>query len=410
MDDKKLYSQILGIVAPWSVESVTLTLESNNVTVALSFDQQHSFSCPDCGLACPRHDKKPRKWRHLDTCQLETIIECDVPRVRCKEHGVKVVEVPWAEQGSRLTLLFEAVIIKWLEAAPISAVAERLSIDWDTALRVQRRAVERGLKRRGEVAPVDITIDETSEKKGHNYLTVVSEGERVLHVEVGRDKSSIDAFWKTLSKEAIESLRSISMDLWKAFRSSTLEHVPDAESKICLDRFHVAGYFGKAVNNVRKKEHRDLASEGDNTLKGTKFDWLRTSAKIDNRSRRSFMEITQCALKTARAWTLKEIAHNLWGYVYIGVAEKEWCRLLKKMSRSRLKPMVELAKSLREHLWMIINAIRLNANSGNAEGNNSRIQKVKKMACGFRNSENFKTAIYFHLGGLNLHPELAPTR
>jgi transposase len=235
-------------------------------------------------------------------------------------------------------------------------------------------------------------------------LTVVSEGERVIHVEAGRDKESIDSFWKSLSPEALEGVRSVSMDLWKAFRSSTLAYVPNAESKICLDRFHVAGYFGKAVNDVRKKEHRALIAAGDETLKGTKFDWLRSSSKIDNRSRRDFMSITQCALKTSRAWALKEIAHSLWKYVYIGLAEKRWRLLLARMSRSKLKPMVNLAKSLRQHLWMIINAIRLGANSGNAEGNNSRIQKVKKMACGFRNTENFKMAVYFHLGGLDLKP------
>ena len=410
MNDKQLYAQILGISFPWSVDSVSLSMESSTVTVAVSFDQEHSFACPDCGLSCPRHDKKSRKWRHLDTCQLETIIECDVPRVRCKEHGVKLVNVPWAERGSHLTLLFEAIVIKWLEVAPVSSVAERMNIDWDTALRIQHRAVQRGLERRGSVSPVDVTIDETSEKKGHNYLTVVSEGGRVIHVEAGRERESIDAFWKTLSPDALKGVRSVSMDLWKAYRTSTLEYVPDAESKICLDRFHVAGYFGKAVNDVRKREHREMMAEGDETLKGTKYDWLRSSANIDNRSRRSFMEIAQSALKTARAWALKEIAHGLWQYIYVGIAQKEWSQLLSRMARSRLDPMVKLAKSLREHLWMIINAIRLDANSGNAEGNNSRIQKVKRMACGFRNTENFKMAVYFHLGGLDMKSEPLPTR
>ena len=404
MNDKQLYAQILGISSPWSVDSVTLSLESNTVTVHLAFDKAHSFSCPECGLSCPRYDQKARKWRHLDTCQLETLIECDVPRINCKEHGVRLVNIPWAASGSRLTLLFEALVIKWLEVAPVSAVAERMNIDWDTVLRVQHKAVERGLKRRGSLAPVNVTIDETSEKKGHNYLTVVSEGDRVIYVESGRNKESIDAFWKGLSPRALEGVRSVSMDLWKAFRTSTLEHLPDGESKICLDRFHVAGYFGKAVNDVRKKEHRALMADGDETLKGSKFDWLRSSSKIDNRSRRDFIAIAKSALKTSRAWALKEIAHNLWKYVYIGLAERKWKLLLSRMSRSKLKPMVDLARSLREHLWMIINAIKLDANSGNAEGNNSRIQKVKKMACGFRNTENFKMAVYFHLGGLDLRP------
>ncbi len=112
-----------------------------------------------------------------------------------------------------MTLLFEAIVIKWLEVAPVSSVAERMNIDWDTALRIQHRAVKRGLERRGPVSPVDVTIDETSEKKGHNYLTVMSEGGRVIHVEAGRERESIDAFWKLLSPDALKAIRSVSMDL-----------------------------------------------------------------------------------------------------------------------------------------------------------------------------------------------------
>jgi transposase len=409
MNDKHLYAQILGIASPWSVDSVELSMETNTVTISVVIDPRHPFSCPECGIGCSRHDKRPRKWRHLDTCQLATLIEADVPRVRCPEHGVKLVDVPWAERGSLQTLLFESIVLKWLEVAPIASVAERMNIDWDAAQRIQHRAVKRGLERRGPVSPTDLTIDETSEKKGHNYLTVVSEGDRVIHVEAGREKDSIDTFWKTLSQEALEKVRSVSMDLWAPYRTSTIEHVPKAASKICLDRFHVAGYFGKAVNEVRKREHRDLMAEGVETLKGTKYDWLRTSAKIDNRGRRGFMAIARSALKTARAWALKEIAHSLWNYAYVAIAEKEWNKLFSRMARSRLAPVVKLASSLRKYSWMIINAIRLNANSGIAEGNNSRIQKVKKMACGFRNTENFKMAVYFHLGGLDMRPTL-PTR
>ena len=95
------------------------------------------------------------------------------------------------------------------------------------------------------------------------------------------------------------------------------------------------------------------------------------------------MELTKCALKTSKAWMFKEIAHGLWNYIYIGSAIKEWSLLLNRMARSRLRPMVLLAASLKEHLWMVINSIRLDKNSANAESNNSRIQKVKKMACGF---------------------------
>lgn len=118
------------------------------------------------------------------------------------------------------------------------------------------------------------------------------------------------------------------------------------------------------------------------------------------------MELTRSALKTARAWAMKETAHLLWDFLYIGAAQRGWKRLIGWMKRSRLKPMIKLARPIEKHLWMILNAIRLKVSSGCAEGNNSRIQKIKKMSCGFRNPQNFKNALYFHLGGLDIMPSL----
>ena len=409
MKDTQLYAQILGIASPWSVGCVNLELAKQKVTITASFNEGFQFVCPVCGQASPRYDKTQRQWRHLDTCQLQTTITADVPRINCQEHGVRQVSVPWAETGSRFTALFECLVIQWLQHATLSAVAKQMNLDWDSVHAIQRRAVERGLARRATLAPVHITIDETSEKKGHNYLTVVSEGARVLYVAEDREKESIDGFWKTLPAEALSDIQSVCVDLWKAFSSSVLAHVPDGKNKLCLDRFHVAGYYGKAVNDVRKAEHRNLMAEGDETLKGMKYDFLRTSANIDNRTRRGFLEIAQSTLKTARAWATKETAHLLWDFLYMGAAERGWKRLIGWMKRSRLRPMTKLARSIEKHLWMILNAIRLKVNSGCAEGNNSRIQKIKKMACGFRNTQNFKNAIYFHLGELELLPSLLPT-
>lgn len=409
MKDTQLYSQILGIVSPWLVDSVNLSLLEQTVTVTVSFSEGHQFGCPVCGKVSPRYDRRTRRWRHLDTCQLQTTIEADIPRVNCTEHGIHQIQVPWAEEGSRLTSLFESLVISWLKVAPLSSVASRLNLDWDTVHGIQHRAVQRGLKRRESIAPTNITIDETSEKKGHKYLTIVSEGSRVLYVKEGRDRAAIDGFYEGLSPHALANIRSISMDLWPAYSGSSKVFVPNAEEKICLDRFHVAVYFNKALDSVRRQEHRELMAIGDTTLKGTKYEWLCTSEKVDNRSRRSFSQIAHSALKTAKAWAMKETAHNLWNFIYSGVALKAWKQLLRWMSRSQLVPMSMLAKSLKRHLWMILNAVRLKATSGCAEGNNSRIQKVKKMACGFRNTENFKNSIYFHLGGLDLVPHIVTT-
>jgi len=111
------------------------------------------------------------------------------------------------------------------------------------------------------------------------------------------------------------------------------------------------------------------------------------------------------ALRTARASAHKEMAMTLWDYVHRGWALRAWKAWLSWAQRCRLEPMVEAARTIRNHLWGIINVITLRATAADSESLNAKIQKLKKWACSFRNRERFKTAILFHFGGLDLYPE-----
>jgi len=95
---------------------------------------------------------------------------------------------------------------------------------------------------------------------------------------------------------------------------------------------------------------------------------------------------------------------SLWHYLGRGWAERAWKGLLAWAGRSRLEPIRKVAATLREHLWGIINAVVLKVHNGGAESINSRIKVLKLRARGFRNKNRFITAIYFHLGGLDLYP------
>ena len=99
MRDRDLYAQILGIRSPWKVTEVDLDTAGETVEVHVRHEAG-KVCCPECGKEGPRHDHRERRWRHLDTCQFRTILVADVPRVRCAEHGVHQIEVPWAESGS----------------------------------------------------------------------------------------------------------------------------------------------------------------------------------------------------------------------------------------------------------------------------------------------------------------------
>ena len=131
MNDKDLYQQILGIPKPWSVTDVSLKLDGGKIEVRVSAPSSADMNCPVCQKVCPRHDKRERRWRHLDTCQYQTVLVAQVPRVKCDEHGIKQIDVPWAEERSRFTALFEILVIDWLKEASVSAVARQLDIRWE---------------------------------------------------------------------------------------------------------------------------------------------------------------------------------------------------------------------------------------------------------------------------------------
>ncbi len=101
---------------------------------------------------------------------------------------------------------------------------------------------------------------------------------------------------------------------------------------------------------------------------------------------------------------LKETAADLWEYRYVGAARRFFRRGYFWATHSRRQPMIEKARMLTTHLANILTSLCHRSTNATAEGLNSKIQWIRYTARGFRNRENFKTAIYFHCGGLNLYP------
>lgn len=173
MQDRQLYQQILGIASPWFVERVELKLGEGDVHVHLAHDNHTPWCCPECGAECPIYDHaSERTWRHLDTCQYQTLLHAAVPRTKCPEHGVRTAAIPWAEPLGRFTALFGPpfgrcpLAIDWLKSASRKAVAARLRLSWDEVDGIMQRAVRRGLKRREAEEIAYLGVDEKSFKKG----------------------------------------------------------------------------------------------------------------------------------------------------------------------------------------------------------------------------------------------------
>ncbi|HVZ37643.1 MAG TPA: ISL3 family transposase [Candidatus Kapabacteria bacterium] len=406
MDEKGLYTRFLGIGSPGCVKGVTLDESSGEVHVSVEYRGDRVCACPKCGKQVPRYDKRHRTWRHLDSCQYKTIVSAAVPRVNCDEHGVLQIPVPWADPGSGLTAMLEAAAIDLLKDASTTAVARRLRLSWDAVDGIIARAVARGLSRRSMTASEHISVDETSFQKRHEYVTVVADASSgaVLQVTDARSEESLKAYYEQLSDDEGEGILSVSMDMWDAYIKATSEHVPDAKHKICFDKFHVVSYLGTAVDETRRAEHRQLKSEGDKRLARTRSWWLRNPHTMSAEQWSMFDQLRTATLKTSAAGGFKELAMDLWHYVHPTWATKAWNRWIALAEASELPAVPKVARTIKHYLWGIINAIVLTRTNAIAESINSRIQKIKARACGFRSRDRFRNAIYFHCGKLDLYP------
>jgi len=411
MQDHQLYQRILGIEGPWQVERVDLQLKEGEVHVYLTHEDNREWACAECGVLCPLYDHQPeRQWRHLDTCQYRTILHAEPPRSQCPEHGVRVVKLSWAEASSRFTALFEGLAIEWLKHASQKAVGEQLRLSWDEIHGIMERAVERGLARRQAEEIPYLGVDEKAFRKGHKYLTLVNDltRSRVLYVAEDREQSSLDGFWPTITAEQQASIEAVALDMWDPYVASVRGHLPKAEEKMVFDKFHIAKHLGEAVDRVRRREHKVLKAEGDERLKGTKYDWLRNPASMEGEQKREFADLRKSELKTARAWALKETAMDLYDYVYEKPARRHFHWWYNWAVRSRLQPMKEVAAMLKRRFENIITYLRHRITNAASESLNAKIQWIKYTARGFRNKQNFINAIYFHCGSLDLAP--SPTK
>ena len=407
MNDKKLYEQILGIASPWHVERVELKLDEGLIEIGVEGSSDAEV-CPECGRRCSRYDGSERRWRHLDTCQYRTILIATVPRIRCDDHGVKQVRVPWAEERSRFTAMFEALVIDWLLATEsIAAVAKGMRLSWEEVSGVRSRAVRRGVKRRGRAPlPASVGVDETSITRGHEYITVVNalNEARVLDVMDDRTEESLSTFWQQYDRTELAGVESVAMDMWAPYIKSTRSYVPMAEEKIVFDKFHIMKHLGDAVDKVRRREHRELRAGGDERLSKTKYLWLTHPERLKGEARTRIESLRRGSLRTARAFRYKEHASHLWGYIRRGMAIRMWRQWLHGALRCALEPIRVVARMIRNHFDGVINAASSDITNAMSESVNSHIQRIKKRACGFRSRSRFREAILFHLGGLDLHP------
>lgn len=410
MHDTELYRHLLGIEEPWRVVNVELDLSDEAVRVYIDFDgAKATFCCPECGKYANLYDRREtRSWRHLDSCQFKTYLVASLPRVSCRQHSVQTANVFWCEPNSRFTALFERFALDVLRATQVQVrAAKLLRLSPDQVQYLMQRAVERGLQRRDPNQTITHAgMDEKSFQQGHRYATVLSDLDqaRIIDVVENRTQEAAIALLSTALTESQKAgVQSVTMDMWPAFANAQAEVLPQAQ--IIHDRFHIAGYLNEAVDKTRKDEHRSLSREQDNTLAKTKYLWLRSEATLNEKQKQSLDALSGLELKTAHVWAFKECFRQFFAcrteYGAL-VFFRQWYEAALTLGNTHL---TKVAQMLNRHLDGLLAYIRYRLTNALAENLNGQIQRIKTNARGFRRFANFRVAILFFLGKLDLYPQ-----
>lgn len=393
MFTERFFDLLLDFGDGWIVKEVLTNLETNEVDIYVEYYGGGEI-----------YDYAPvRRWRHLDTMQFKTYINCRLPRIKMDDGKVKTLSPPWADKHERHTFLFESAVIHLLLATKNQTqTANLMRCKFDVVNRIMHEATRRGLERRKDVAEVfgHLSIDEKSFQKGHSYATVLSHPEsgRVLEVVEHRTKQACqDLINKTLTVKQQESVKTISMDMWQAFMATAKEELPQAE--IVHDKFHLIKYLNEAIDKVRRREVKTHTQ-----LKHSRYAMLKNEENLTDKQRIKFEAIREANFEVSRAWEARENFKEIFKNASLQESEaifQEWHQTVKN---TEIKEVIKVAEMFASHLRGVLNAMTSRFNNAMAERLNGKIQLLKSIARGYRKFENFRTAILFFYGNLSLFP------
>lgn len=401
MFSEQFFDLLLDFGDNWKVDNVKVNFLKEEVDVYVIYIGKKA-ECPETHEMCGIYDHRGmRRWRHLDTMQFKTYINCKVPRIKSQK-GVKTIRVPWADNFERHTYLFERLTIDLLKATKNQTQsAKLLRCGFNVINRIIHSSVNRGMERRPkDVGFTNLSLDEKSFRKGHSYVSVLSSplAGCIIDVEEGRDKKATKALLnRVITPENRDAVKTVSMDMWKAYMNIVEEVLPKAN--IVHDRFHLVKYLNEAIDKVRRREVKKHEE-----LKNSRFALLKNRANLTDKQEIKFQHIQQANYEVSKAWRARENFKDIFGSSSLEEAFPLFIKWGASVLRSNIKELTKVAKMFNRHIKGVCNALTKSFSNAMAERLNGKIQEVKTTGRGYRTFRNFRSAILFFHGGLNLYP------
>lgn len=377
--------------------------ELGGETLVIAVAVRGRSRCSRCGCKCPRYDQMgTRRWRHLDFGAWTVHLEATLWRVECHRCGVVIEQVSWAEPRSGFTRPFED-LVGWLaQRVDKTAISSMLRIAWRTVGAIIERVVARHRE------PVDwskvtaISVDELSFRKGHRYLTLVTDLERgrVLWAKEGRSAATLEAFFDEIGSDACRRIRHVAIDMFEGYVQAVRRRLPNA--RLVFDRFHVHQLVSAAVDAVRRAEWRRLqGTEEGQAIKHMRWPLLRNPWNATPAQHERLSALPKKNRRLYRAYLLKEALADIYRHLYT----KPWAkRLLKEWlawaDRSQLEPFRKLARTLKKYFDGVLAYFDTGYTTSRAEGFNAKARLATRQAYGFHSADAVRAMIELRCSGL----------
>ena len=405
MHDVELFQRALGLQEPWQVVDVEFDAGERRLDLGIDFPKGSRFSCPECGRQGLKvHDTEEKTWRHLDFFEHQAYLTARVPRVRCPEHGVRQVELPWARERSGFTLLFEALVMALVKEMPVAAVGELIGESDMRVWRIVHHYVDEAVEAQDLSGLERAGIDETSSRRGHKYVSVFADLDerRAVYVTEGRDQGTVQefsCFVETHGGDA-KQITEVCQDMSEAYLAGVLKHLPCAE--ITFDRYHIRQHLSRAIDEVRRAE----AKQHKGLLKNTRYLWLKRPAKLSAKQQDWLDELLAQPLLTARAYEQAVKFDHFYEIDDPDTAEEYLRRWIDDVKAAEIEPLIKFAEMLEEYWLGVTRWHHSRVSNGLLEGLNSLIQAAKRRARGYRTNRNYIAMIYLVAGKLNPGPAI----
>ncbi len=279
-------------------------------------------------------------------------------------------------------------------------IARLLRVAWDSVGRIVERVVSDHLDERRLDGLVALGVDEISYRKGQRYLTCVADHGTgaVIWAPPGPQRRHVGGLLRRARRAQDLDPRGLDRHVGR-LRERDQGGLPEAQ--IAFDPFHLVKLANEAVNDVRRAEwnaHGKSKTPTGKWIKGVRWALVKAPERLSVSQAAKLSEVQHANRSLYRAYLLKEELRALYHLEDPTTAPEHLKAWLAWASRSKLRPFVKLARTVRRYRDGILAAIRLGLSNARLEGLNSKVRLISHRSFGFHGADPLIAVIHLCAG------------